>query len=121
MYEGKSACTLFTATAAEHYISVTDFAGGAKKLCDIKSDLRSVPLANFEKKKRSWWQFWKKYQTYYIANYEIKFRMRPAGIEFELWYKGQRFVNDQISVDWEEGAQMSSPKLHRRSSLDRMC
>ena len=84
----------------------------------MKSNLTSIPLTSFEKKKKRWWQFWKTYNTHYKAKYDVRFRIKPAGINFELWYNGQDFSDgSHFDVQWEDaGIQMRSPKPHRKTS-----
>lgn len=90
-------------------------ADGAKILCNMKSDLTNVPLNRFEKKKKRAWQFWKSYKTHYIAKYNVKFCIQPAGIDFALWFDGDEYRDPNLKsfeVEWEAGAQLSAPKDH---------
>lgn len=88
-------------------------------MAQMKSNLTQVPLNEFEKQKRRWWQFWKSVKTHYKAAYEIRFQIQPAGIDFELWFKGAKYSDDShFGVQWEEGVNIRSPKEHRRSSQD---
>jgi hypothetical protein len=77
----------------------------------MKSDLNSVDLAEFEKKKKRWFQFWKKYQTHYKASYTIRFELKPAAIETKLRFNGREFnVPNSFEVRWEAGAYVAAPK-----------
>ena len=87
-------------------------------MAEMTSDLTSVPLDSFEKKKKRWWQFWKNTKTHYRATYEIRFRIKPAGLDFELWFANRKY-NDpaHFKVQWEEaGTRLRAPKEHRQST-----
>jgi hypothetical protein len=82
-------------------------------LCSLKSNLTALPLSRFvEHKKRSWWCCGVS-EHYYEANYTIKFLIRPSTIDFELWFEGQKYSDNQsFGVEWEAGANLSAPKEH---------
>jgi hypothetical protein len=87
----------------------------------MKTDLTSVALNRFEKKKRRAWEFWKSYKTHYIAKYKIKFNIQPAGIDFSLWFDGIEYKDPNLKsfeVEWEEGANESAPKEHLNVDRD---
>jgi hypothetical protein len=50
-------------------------------------------------------------QTHYRARYHIRFNIRPAGVDFELRFKGTRYNEaNSFEVQWEEGAAISAPR-----------
>jgi len=68
------------------------------KLCDISSDLSSLPLTMFKLKNRHWWNTRAKYHR---IEYIIKVALGPADIRFELWHDGQKLSKDNpIKVEW---------------------
>lgn len=89
----------------------------------MTSDLTSVPLSSFEKKKKRGWQFWKKYQTHYKASYTIRFLLKHASVESELLFRGQKYNQaNSFHVTWDVGANVAAPREHRKheeSSPDR--
>jgi hypothetical protein len=87
----------------------------------MKSDLTDVPRSRFQKKKKRWWQFWKKYQTHYRANYTIRFLLKPACVDSELLFEGQKYSKDNsFQVTWEAGANIAAPREFRQDySQDR--
>jgi hypothetical protein len=75
-------------------ISPTD----CHKLCDIQSDLSSIPLSLFKLKNRHWWN---RGQKYHRINYNVKVALGPADIRFELWHEGHKLSKDNsIRVEW---------------------
>jgi hypothetical protein len=83
------------------------------------SNLTNLGLNRFEKKKRRAWQFWKSHQTHYIAKYQVKFIVKPTGIDAELWFEGKQYSDPtSFEVAWEEGAQVSAPKEHLGEDRD---
>lgn len=85
----------------------------------MKSDLTQVPLVRFEKKKKSWYACWDSFETHYKAQYKIRFQLKPAHIDSEMWFGGQKYGDASFEVMWEDGAKMAAPREHRRSSPDR--
>jgi len=68
------------------------------KLCDISSDLSSLPLTMFKLKNRHWWNTRAKYHR---IEYVIKVALGAADIRFELWHNGQKLSKDNpIKVEW---------------------
>jgi len=68
------------------------------KLCDISSDLSSLPLTMFKLKNRHWWN---KRAKYHRIEYVIKVALGAADIRFELWHDGQKLSKDNpIKVEW---------------------
>ncbi|KAE9379840.1 hypothetical protein N431DRAFT_552160 [Stipitochalara longipes BDJ] len=68
------------------------------KICDISSDLSSVPLSMFKLKNRHWWNTRAKYHR---IEYVIKVVLGPADLRFELWHDGKKLSNDNpIRVEW---------------------
>jgi hypothetical protein len=69
-----------------------------RKLCDLTSDLSSIPLSLCKLKNRHWWQPGEKYHR---IEEVIKVILGPADISFELWYAGQKVSDDNsIKVEW---------------------
>ncbi|CAG8976953.1 hypothetical protein HYALB_00008864 [Hymenoscyphus albidus] len=74
-----------------------------RTLCEISSDLSSLPLNSFKLKNRHWWNMGK--EKYHRIEYVIKVNIGPADISFELWYNGQKISQENsISVEWKESA-----------------
>lgn len=92
---------------------------GVKPLCTLKSDLTEVPLTKFEKKQVPWFLCWKSRETHYKASYKIRFHLKPAHIDSELWFGGTKYGDASFEVRWEAGADMASPREHRTSTPDR--
>jgi hypothetical protein len=68
------------------------------KICDISSDLSSVPLSEFKLKNRHWWN---RRAKYHRIEYIIKVALAPADIRFELWHNGRKLSKDNpIKVEW---------------------
>ncbi|KAN0119207.1 hypothetical protein V8E51_001415 [Hyaloscypha variabilis] len=68
------------------------------KICDITSDLSSVPLSMFKLKNRHWWNTRPKYHR---IQYMIKVVLGPADLRFELWHNGQKIsAGTPITVEW---------------------
>ncbi|KAG9236973.1 hypothetical protein BJ875DRAFT_190386 [Amylocarpus encephaloides] len=71
-------------------------------LCEINSDLSSLPLSLFKLKNRHWWQSGSQYHR---IEYVIKVNLGPADISFELWYAGRKISgNNSIVVEWAAAA-----------------
>ena len=88
--------------------------GAVKMLCTMRSDLTSVPYSDFEKRKKRWWRWWNKYETHYRADFTIRFQLKPASIDTQLLFKGQRYnTPNSFTVQWDEGVNMAAPKEHR--------
>ncbi len=87
----------------------------------MKSDLTKVPAHRFEKKgKKSWWKCWKEYTPHYQAAYKIRFLLKPASVDSELWFSGEKYGEAKdFEVIWEAGANMAAPREHRQEDLDR--
>jgi hypothetical protein len=88
----------------------------------MKSDLTEVPESRFEKRSKRWWQFWKKYRTHYKAVFTIRFMIKAASVDSELWFEGVQYSKpNSFSITWEAGAETAAPREYRQpdSSLDR--
>ena len=68
----------------------------------MKSDSTQVPLVRFEKKKKSWYACWDSFETHYKAQYKIRFQLKPAHIDSEMWFGGQKYGDASFEVMWED-------------------
>ena len=78
----------------------------------MTSDLTRVDLSQFEKHKKPWYSCDSSRQTYYTANYEIRFVIGAAAqVDAELWFKNQKYSEpSSFKIEWDEGAKISAPR-----------
>lgn len=85
-------------------------------LCNITSNLTSVPMTEFEtvKEHKSWYKIGSR-DKWRIADHEVRVVIGSTDIKFELWFKGQQFNRpNSIGVEWQEGAAVAAPNENRR-------
>jgi hypothetical protein len=120
----KSTIVICNSYARELPDSLVEHEGTVKPLCVMTSDLTSVPVSSFEKKKKRWWKFKSSEKSYFRACYTIRFEMKPAAIDSQLLFQDKPFsMPNSFEVRWEAGADMAAPKEHRqenRANFDRL-
>ena len=95
---GKSAHTMI-----EFSSSTNGLQADVSPVCNIVSDLESVGLDKFNKKKAPRKISGFKSQPYYEACYKIKVIIGAADIKFELWFQGVQYMDQKyIDVEWEK-------------------
>ncbi|KAH7126111.1 hypothetical protein EDB81DRAFT_203545 [Dactylonectria macrodidyma] len=75
---------------------------GATKLCSVKSNLAGVQQHQMvlKKKRKSWFR---KGQSFYLCQFDVRVIVAPADLRFELWFGGYKFSgnHEPIAVKWD--------------------
>ncbi len=78
---------------------------GWEKFCVIESDL-SKYVKEFAEQRKRWYE---KGKTHLVAEYQIRVKIDPADVKFELWFKDKKLSSQKdLRVDWGDG---SSPDV----------
>lgn len=77
------------------------WAAGAKRLCDVKSNLSGIQQSQLVLKHKRGSCFSRGHK-YYICNFDIRVIVAPADLRFELWFGGMKFSgnHEPIEVKW---------------------
>ncbi|ETI28894.1 hypothetical protein G647_01346 [Cladophialophora carrionii CBS 160.54] len=76
---------------------------GCEPFCVIESDMRRY-VDQFDRKKKGWFE---KGKTHLVAKYEIRVKIDPADVKFELWYKDQKLSEQRdLRVAWGDGSSL---------------
>ncbi|KAF7554373.1 hypothetical protein G7Z17_g2975 [Cylindrodendrum hubeiense] len=75
---------------------------GASKLCSVKSNLAGIEQNEMvlKKKRRSWFR---KGNSFYVCQFDVRVIVAPADLRFELWFGGYKFSgnHEPIAVKWD--------------------
>ena len=77
------------------------YSADARYVCRLTVDLTSLGLDELEAKKRpNKHLLHLKSQRFYRADFETRILVGPADLKFEIWFKGKRYGENNISVKW---------------------
>ncbi len=74
------------------------YPGDARHVCRITFDLTSRRLQKLEADKR-FLDF--RSTKYYRADFETRFIVGAANLSFEVWFKGKKVGEENVSVRWQ--------------------
>lgn len=72
-----------------------------KPVCNLKSDMTSIPINMFEKHKSPPKSWMKRGKAFYFCSFEIIAKIGATEIEFELHHNGKQ-RNDYLTASWGE-------------------
>lgn len=71
-----------------------------KIICRLRTDMRALPNAEFDKRKR-----YLGLKRFYEASYLVNMIIRPADLKFEMWYKNS-LQSQLLDISWEFGGNL---------------